>query len=156
MEDDQGYVIAMQRTDTFHPGERKSIGGIDSGMPLYLLISSGSEEKKRQSKLYVSKDLPLKVWFKLTFIPWRYRAEFIVSVLPEGRAGLSWILKDNTNNRRKLACGGWLVDRYRMDVVEEFKNFRFDEDHPREHVLCNPLAYTESERLRIESELSKK
>ncbi|MGO0309008.1 hypothetical protein ACTL6P_20860 [Endozoicomonas acroporae] len=154
--DDQGHVIAMQRTDTFQPGERKSIGGIDYEMPSYLLINSGSGEKKRQNKLYVSKNLPWGVWLKLTFIPWKYTADFIINVLPDNQSKLTWVLTDKQKKMQEVNCGGWLVDHYYVDVIDKFKHVRFSVEHPRESYICNPLSYIGFERKRIEAELSKK
>ncbi|MGO0309017.1 hypothetical protein ACTL6P_20910 [Endozoicomonas acroporae] len=153
--DNHNYTIAMQRTNAFRPGDHKSIGGPVSRVPSYLIVTFGDEKNQQKSKLDISESLPWKVWLQLTFMPWRYTAEFTVNVLPE-EVNLSWILKDKSNKLKALACGGWLIDRYRMDVIDKFKHYRFSDISPREHVLCNPLSYIGFERKRIEAELSKK
>ncbi|WP_422491641.1 hypothetical protein [Endozoicomonas sp. ALE010] len=154
--DNHNYTIAMQRTNEFQPGDRKSIGGPVSRVPSYLTLTFGDKKGQQQSKLDISRNLPWIVWLKLTFMPWKYTADFIVNVLPEGKTALTWVLEDKSNKLRTLACGGWLVDHYYSDVLDKFKHVRFSVEHPRESYTCNPLSYIGFERKRIEAELSKK
>ncbi|WP_422491616.1 hypothetical protein [Endozoicomonas sp. ALE010] len=154
--DDNNYVIAMQRTRPFLPAATKSIGAAVSKVPSYLKISLGDEGDERNIRLDIGDSLPDAISFKLTFMPWRYTAEFIVSILPEDQSQLTWFLKDKEKRRKVIGCGGWLVDKYHSDVVERFKHINFSEDDPREAYICNPLSYINFERKRIEVELSKK
>ncbi len=154
--DNEGNTVAMQRRTDFNPGDSAAIGGIESGIPDHLIITSGHANQVSQQKLEVRKQLPWSVWFRMTFIPWRYRIEYVVNVLPDNQARLSWVLSKNTNKLWTIECGGWLVDRYQVDVIDRFKNVKFSVEHPREAFICNPLSYTGFERRRIESELNKK
>ncbi|MGI2027624.1 hypothetical protein [Endozoicomonas acroporae] len=154
--DNNSYVVAMQRTRPFLPAATKSIGAAVSRVPSYLTITLGDESNERDITLDISDSLPDSISFKLTFMPWRYTAGLIVSILPEDQSRLTWFLKDKRKRRKVIECGGWLVDKYYSDVVEKFKHINFSEDDPREAYICNPLSYINFERKRIEAELSKK
>ena len=155
-EDNNNYIVAMQRTTTFDAGTYKSIMGPVSRVPSYLLLTYGDENTQYKEKVQVMSALPWPIWFKLKFMPWRYTAGFIVNILPEGELKLTWFLKDGNLKRRAIDCGGWLIDQYLPLQEKRIENYRFTEEQPRGWFLCSPLAFMGYEQSRIEEKLKGK
>ncbi|MGI2030689.1 hypothetical protein, partial [Endozoicomonas acroporae] len=64
-EDNNNYIVAMQRTTSFDAGSYKSIMGPVSRVPSSLLLTYGDGRKQYKEEVQITSALPWPIWFKL-------------------------------------------------------------------------------------------